>query len=198
MCDPRNKSALPRSGALGVRRKFCLARACVMADAGLSKIERKLGLKTNKIEFIRLNLNFLHEIYIVDLTFDDDWSSDPYRLATSPMNLVLRCAIVCPCWMCRRHETHLECRAFANGAILFGPEPFDSMLWRVVSQLLHGIWVDRLHLISAHWLTILVPKNQPWQICNTIIYWSDKWDRVSPLCHAATMSVGCRTVFNFH
>lgn len=45
MCDPRNKSALPRNGALGVLRRFCLDLAFVMAVAGLSKIETKLGLK---------------------------------------------------------------------------------------------------------------------------------------------------------
>lgn len=42
MCDPRNSSAEPRNGALGVRRRFCFAR---MPTAGLlSKIETKLGI----------------------------------------------------------------------------------------------------------------------------------------------------------
>lgn len=45
MCDPRNRSALTRNGSLGVRRKFCLIRAFVMAAVGLSKIDTKLGLK---------------------------------------------------------------------------------------------------------------------------------------------------------
>lgn len=45
MCEPRNRSALTRNGSLGVRRKFCLIRAFVMAAVGLSKIDTKLGLE---------------------------------------------------------------------------------------------------------------------------------------------------------
>lgn len=49
ICDPRNRSALTRNGSLGVRRKFCLIRAFVMAAVGLSKIDTKLGLKTKRV-----------------------------------------------------------------------------------------------------------------------------------------------------
>jgi len=41
--DPRNKSADPRKGALGVLRKLCLLLAFDCID--VSKIETKLGLK---------------------------------------------------------------------------------------------------------------------------------------------------------
>lgn len=69
MCDPRNRSALTRNGSLGVRRKFCLIRAFVMAAVGLSKIDTKLGLKWRcderkakillKMNMLDLNLNRL-------------------------------------------------------------------------------------------------------------------------------------------
>lgn len=42
MCDPRNSSAEPRKGALGVRRRFCFART--PTTGALSKIETKLGI----------------------------------------------------------------------------------------------------------------------------------------------------------
>lgn len=49
--DPRNRSALTRNGSLGVRRRFCLIRAFVMAAVGLSKIDTKLGLEWVKYKF---------------------------------------------------------------------------------------------------------------------------------------------------
>lgn len=42
ICDPRNNSAEPRNGALGVRRRFCFART--RATGALSKIDTKLGI----------------------------------------------------------------------------------------------------------------------------------------------------------
>lgn len=42
MCDPRNSSAEPRNGALGVRRRFCFA--LTPTTGLLSKIETKLGI----------------------------------------------------------------------------------------------------------------------------------------------------------
>lgn len=42
MCDPRNSSAEPRNGALGVRRRFCFA--LTPTTGLLSKIDTKLGI----------------------------------------------------------------------------------------------------------------------------------------------------------
>lgn len=94
---------------------------------------------------------------IFDLTFDGGWSSDPYRLATNPMSPVLHCAILCPYSMCPHHGTHHECRVCVNDAIVFDHERCDSTLWHDVSQLRHGIAVDRLHSILIRSLTIHGP-----------------------------------------
>jgi hypothetical protein len=44
MCEPRNNSAEPRKGALGVRRRFCLLRWLTVVDGLLSNIDTKLGI----------------------------------------------------------------------------------------------------------------------------------------------------------
>lgn len=60
MCDPRNRSALTRNGSLGVRRKFCLMRAFVMAAVGLSNIDTKLGLNAQKMK-TKIYIKFHHK-----------------------------------------------------------------------------------------------------------------------------------------
>lgn len=44
MCDPRNNSADPRNGALGVRLRFCFPRTLTVVGDVLSKIDTKLGI----------------------------------------------------------------------------------------------------------------------------------------------------------
>lgn len=146
MCDPRNRSALTRNGSLGVRRKFCLIRAFVMAAVGLSKIDTKLGLRRIKKDELVLLIyskywksaenwkfpSFCYEMQKMTkenkiITFDG-CSNDQYRLVKSLMNLVLHCVIVCRCLRCPYRGIHHECLVFANDVISFVREQYDLML----------------------------------------------------------------------